>query len=65
MSGKDGGRGVTSEADELNQWAAPAGPDALLVSSGRNGAWTHGARTVLAAVLVAVLAAGPERVLMP
>ena len=61
MSGEEGLMLVTSEVDELNQWAAPAGPDALLVSSGSNGAWTHGARTVVTAVLVA----GPGRVLMP
>ena len=61
MSGEEGLRLVTSEVDEDNQRAASAGPDALLVSSGSNGAWTHGARTVVTAVLTA----GPERVLTP
>ena len=61
MSGEEGLRRVTSEVDELNQWAAPVGPDALPARSGSNGSWTHGARTVAIAVSVA----GPERVLMP
>ncbi|WP_205408319.1 hypothetical protein, partial [Actinomyces oris] len=61
MSGEEGLRLVTSEADELNQWAAPAGPGALSVRSGSNGSWTRGGGTVVTAVLVA----GPGRVLMP
>ena len=61
MSGEEGLRRATSEVDELNQSAASAGPDALLVSSGSNGACAHGARTVVTAVLVA----GPGRVLIP
>ncbi|OLO74777.1 hypothetical protein BKH16_09635 [Actinomyces oris] len=61
MSGEDGLRLVTSEVDEDNQGAASVGPGALPVRSGANGSWTHGARTVV----TAVLAAGPERVLTP
>ena len=61
MSGEEGVRRVTSEVDELNQWAAPVGPDALPARSRGNGACAHGARTVAMAVSVA----GPERVLMP
>jgi len=61
MSGEEGLRLVTSEVDEDNQRAASAGPDALPVRSGGNGSWSHGARTVV----TAVLAPGPERVLTP
>jgi len=55
MSGEDGLRLVTSEVDEDNQRAASAGPDALPVRSGGNGSWSHGARTVVTAVLATVL----------
>jgi len=61
MSGEEGLRRATSEVDELNQWAARAGPDALPARSRGNGPCAHGARTVVTAVLVA----GPGRVLMP
>ena len=61
MSGEEGLRLVTSEVDELNQWAAQVSPDALPARSRGNGSWTRGGGTVVTAVLVA----GPGRVLMP
>ncbi|OLO48216.1 hypothetical protein BKH30_11330 [Actinomyces oris] len=54
-SGEEGLRLVTSEVDEVNQWAASAGPDTLPVRSGSNGSWIHGGGTVVTAVLVAGL----------
>ena len=47
---------VKSEVDEVSQWAASAGSGVLPVRSGSNGSWTHGAGTVVTAVLVGGLA---------